>query len=362
VRFSLSRKESVDALRKKIDHVDEQVLELLNERASLAKRIGQTKSSQGQEIFVASREKEIFQRLSALNRGPLPEKSVHSIYREILSASRALEAPLDVAYFGPEATYTHMAARERFGAATNYVPMPTIGDVFQEVKQGRADYGVVPIENSTEGVVTHTLDMLVEADAQICAEVILEVHHFLLSRSGKKDDIRRIVSHPQALAQCRRWLTTNFPKIVPEEAASTAHAAELAAADPSLAAVAGSLAKELYGLQTVQANIEDRANNITRFLVIGGRTPRPSGRDKTSIVISVKDEVGVLHRMLAPFAKNRINLSKIESRPLKQKPWEYFFFLDLEGHIQEPRIQRAIKKLEKSCLFIKILGSYPSAV
>jgi chorismate mutase/prephenate dehydratase len=358
----LSRKESVDALRKKIDHVDKKIVELLNERASLARQIGQTKSLNGQEIFVASREKEIFQRISALNRGPLPEKSVRSIYREILSASRSLEAPLNVAYFGPEATYTHMAARERFGSSTNYVSMPGIADVFQEVKQGRADYGVVPIENSTEGVVTHTLDMLVEADVKICAEVILEVHHYLLSCSGKAEDILRIVSHPQALAQCRRWLTSKYPNARVNEAPSTAQAAQMAAADPSLAAVASSLAKELYGLETVEANIEDQANNITRFLVIGGQTPRPSGEDKTSIVISVKDEVGVLHRMLDPFARNRINLTKIESRPLKQKPWEYLFFLDLQGHIEEPRIQRAIKKLEKSCLFIKILGSYPSAV
>ncbi len=358
----MSRKESVDALRKKIDHVDEQILELLNERASLARKIGQTKSLDRQDIFVPSREKEIFRRLSGLNRGPLPEKSVHAIYREILSASRALEAPLVVAYFGPEATYTHMAARDRFGSSTSYIPMPSIPDVFQEVKQGRADCGVVPIENSTEGVVTHTLDMLVEADVKICAEVILEVHHYLLSRSGKAEDIRQIVSHPQALAQCRRWLTGKYPKIPANEASSTAQAAQMAAQDPALAAVASQLAKELYGLETVQANIEDQANNITRFLVIGGQTPRPSGEDKTSIVFSVKDEVGVLHRMLDPFAKNRINLSKIESRPLKQKPWEYVFFLDLEGHIQEPRIQRALKKLEKSCLFIKILGSYPSAV
>jgi chorismate mutase / prephenate dehydratase len=362
VRFSLSRKESVDALRKKIDHVDEKIVELLNERASLAKQIGRTKNLNGQEIFVPSREKEIFQRISAVNRGPLPEKSVRSIYREILSASRSLEAPLNVAYFGPEATYTHMAARERFGSSTSYIPMAGIADVFQEVRQGRADYGVVPIENSTEGVVTHTLDMLLEADVKICAEVILEVHHYLLSRSGKKEDIRQIVSHPQALAQCRRWLTGKFPNARANEAPSTAQAAQMAAQDPSLAAIASSLAKELYGLETVEANIEDQANNITRFLVIGGQTPRPSGDDKTSIVISVKDEVGVLHRMLDPFAKNRINLTKIESRPLKQKPWEYLFFLDLQGHIQEPRIQRAIKKLEKSCLFVKILGSYPSAV
>lgn len=358
----MRRKESLDALRKKIDQVDEKLLELLNERATLAQTIGRTKSLDKQDVFVPSREKEIFRRISALNRGPLPEKSIHSIYREILSASRSLEAPLNIAYFGPEATYTHMAARERFGSSAAYVPKPGIADVFQEVGQGRVDYGVVPIENSTEGVVTHTLDMLVEADVRICAEVFLEVHHFLLSRSGKAEDIRQIVSHPQALAQCRRWLTSNLPNVPVNEAPSTAQAAHMAASDAGLAAVASSLAKELYGLEIVEANIEDQTNNITRFLVIGGQTPSPSGEDKTSLVFSVKDEVGVLHRMLDPFARNRINMTKIESRPLKQKPWEYLFFLDLEGHVQEPRIQRAIKKLEKSCLFMKILGSYPSAV
>lgn len=358
----MSRKEPVDALRKKIDQVDEKILELLNERASLAQKIGHEKRLGKEEVYVPSREKEIFRRLSELNRGPLPRQAIHSIYREILSASRSLEASIRIAYFGPEATFTHMAAREKFGSSASFIPLASIPDVFQEVSQGRADYGVVPIENSTEGVVTHTLDMLVEADVGICAEASLEIHLYLLSRSGRAVDIQRIVSHPQALAQCRRWLANHFANIRVDEAASTAQAAQLAATDPNLAAVASSLAKELYGLQVVEANIEDHSNNITRFLVIGDQQPRPSGDDKTSIVFSVKDEVGILHRMLEPFAKNRINLSKIESRPLKHKPWEYLFFLDLEGHIEEPRIQRAIKKLEKSCLFIKVLGSYPCGV
>ena len=358
----MSRRESVDALRKKVDQVDEKIVELLNERASLAQKIGQTKSLGKEEVFVPSREKEIFQRISALNRGPLPEPAVHSIYREILSASRSLEAPIKVAYLGPEATFTHMAARERFGSSTTFVPLPSIADIFQEVGRGRVGYGVVPIENSTEGVVTHTLDMLVEADVKICAEVFLEIHLYLLSRSGKREEIRQIVSHPQALAQCRGWLAAHCPQIQAEEATSTARAAQMALQDGNMAAIASGLAKDFYGLEVVAANIEDHANNITRFLVIGDQTPRRSGEDKTSVVFSVKDEVGILHRMLEPFARNRINLTKIESRPLKHKPWEYLFFLDLEGHIEEPRIRRAIKKLERNCLFIKILGSYPCAV
>ncbi len=362
MRFSLSRKESVDALRKKIDQVDEKIVELLNERASLAQKIGQTKNLGKEEVYVPGREKEIFQRISSLNRGPLPEQAIRSIYREVLSASRSVEAAIKVAYLGPEATFTHMAARERFGSSVIFIPLPSIADVFIEVSQGRVDYGVVPIENSSEGVVAHTLDMLVEADVRICAEVSLEIHLFLLSRSGRSEDIQRIVSHPQALAQCRRWLTGHFPHVKVDEVASTAQAALMAAVDTTLGAIAGGLAKDFYDLEVVEANIEDQANNITRFLVIGDQKPRPSGDDKTSIAFSVKDEVGVLHRMLEPFAKNRINLTKIESRPLKNKPWEYLFFLDFEGHMDESRIQRAIKKLERSCVFIKVLGSYPCGV
>lgn len=358
----MNRKETVDALRKKIDQVDGKIVELLNQRASLAQKIGQQKSLEKEQVYVPSREKEIFQRVSELNRGPLPVQSLHAVYREILSASRSLEGSIKVAYFGPEATFTHQAAREMFGSSAAFVPLPSIADVFQEVSQGRADFGVVPIENSTEGVVTHTLDMLVEADVRICAEASLEIHLFLLSRSGRFEEIQRVVSHPQALAQCRRWLAGKLPGVRVNEVASTAQAAQMAAAEPNLAAVASGLAKELYGLQVVAGNIEDQANNITRFLVIGDQQPRRSGDDKTSLVFSVKDEVGILHRMLQPFARNRINLTKIESRPLKHKPWEYLFFLDLEGHIDEPRIQRAVKKLEKDCLFIKVLGSYPCAV
>jgi len=358
----LSRKESVDALRQKIDQVDEKIVELLNQRATLAQKIGQTKNRASEKVYVPNREKEIFQRIATLNSGPLPTGAVRSIYREILSASRSLEGPLEVAYFGPEATFTHMAAREKFGSSTVFVPVATIADIFQEVSQGRVHYGVVPIENSTEGVVTHTLDLLVESDVRICAEVSLEIHQCLLSRSGRFEDIQRVVSHPQALAQCRRWLAGHCPRMKIEEVASTAHAAQMAAQDGSLGAIASRMAKDAYGLNMVEENIEDHANNITRFVVIGDQEPQPSGDDKTSVAFSVKDEVGILHRMLDPFAKNRINLTKIESRPLKHKPWEYLFFLDFKGHMKEPRVQKAIKKLEKSCTFLKILGSYPSGV
>ena len=356
----MRRNESVDALRQKIDQIDAKVVNLLNDRASLAQRIGRSKSLSSQEVYVPHREKEVLQRVSELNRGPLSAHAVSAVFREIISGCRALEAPLNVSFFGAEATYTHLAAREQFGASASLRPTTSIAEVFQEVTQGRVAYGVVPIENSTEGVVAHTLDSLVDSDLKICAEIFLDIHHNLLSRSGKQADVRRIISHPQALAQCRGWLTHKFPAVPVEEVASTAHAAIRAAEDGTLAAISSAMAKEVYDLKVVAANIEDQITNITRFLVIGKTTSPPSGDDKTSMVFSVQDKPGVLHRMLQPFARSRINLTKIESRPIKNKPWEYMFFLDLRGHREQSAVSRAIAGLEKNCLFLKILGSYPS--
>jgi chorismate mutase/prephenate dehydratase len=359
--LSLSRNESVDGLRNKIDQIDEKIVNLLNDRAALAQRIGRSKSLSNQEVYVPSREKEILQRLSDLNRGPLASSSIDSIYREVISACRSLEAPLRVAFFGAEATYSHLAAKEKFGSSSELRATTTIPEVFQEVTQERVSFGVVPIENSTEGVVAHTLDCLVDSDLQICAEVFLDIHHHLLSRSGRAEEIRRIVSHPQALAQCRVWLAAHFPTISVEEVASTAHAAIAASKDDNVAAISSAVAKEVYGLEAVASNIEDRSNNITRFLVIGKLQTKPTGNDKTSLVFSAKDKPGVLHRMLQPFAKRRINLAKIESRPIKNKPWEYLFFLDLLGHRDQPAVKKAIAALEKNCVFFKILGSYSNS-
>ncbi|HTN72923.1 MAG TPA: prephenate dehydratase [Methylomirabilota bacterium] len=358
----MSRNESVDALRKKIDQIDEKVVRLLNDRASVALKIGHSKRLNNEEVYVPSREKEILHRITQLSRGPLPEHAIRSVFSEVIGACRSLEAPLKIAFFGVEASYSHLAAREKFGSTETFVPTASIAEVFEEVRQRRVSFGVVPIENSTEGVVAHTLDLLVESELQICAEIFLDIHHNLLSKSGRAEDIQKVVSHPQALAQCRRWLAGHFPKVTVEEVASTAHAAMMTADDATLGAVSSKLAGEIYGLQVVAANIEDQGNNITRFLVIGDKDSKPSRNDKTSLVFSVKDRPGVLHRMLAPFAKSRINLSKIESRPMKNKPWEYLFFLDLKGHKEEARVRKAIKELETSCVFMKILGSYPSGV
>jgi chorismate mutase/prephenate dehydratase len=356
----LSRNESVGVLRKKIDQIDAQVVNLLNDRASLAQRIGHFKSRSNQEVYAPHREREVLDRVSELNRGPLPEQALRAVFREIISGCRSVEAPLDVAFFGAAATYTHLAARERFGSSANLRPTASIPEVFQEVAQGRAAFGVVPIENSTEGVVAHTLDQLVESDLQIIAEIFQDIHHHLLSRSGKAEQVQRIISHPQALAQCRSWLAQHFPSAAVEEVASTAHAAIRAAGDGSLAAISSAMAKEVYNLQTVAANIEDQSTNITRFVIIGKMSPPPTGDDKTSLVFSVQDKPGVLYRMLQPFARSRINLSKIESRPIKNKPWEYLFFLDLRGHREQKAVKKAIAGLEKNCSFLKIIGSYPS--
>jgi chorismate mutase / prephenate dehydratase len=358
--LSLSRNESVDVLRKKIDQIDETVVGLLNDRAALAQRIGRAKSQDNQEVYVPHREKEVLQRASRLSRGPLPDRSIRSIFREIVSACRSVEAPLRVVFFGAEAAFTHLAAREKFGSAAIFLPSASIAEVFQEVNQGRASFGVVPIENSTEGVIAHTLDLLVELNLKICSEIYLNIHQNLLSLTGQAGDVQKIISHPQALAQCRRWLAAHFPRVDLEEVASTAHAAMMAAGDRKLGAVSNALAREVYKLKLVAANIEDEANNITRFVVVGSQEPPPSGDDKTSIVFSVKDQPGILHRMLQPFAKSEINLTKIESRPKKNKPWEYLFFIDCKGHREENRLKQAIQSVEKNCEFLKVLGSYPS--
>ena len=356
----MNRIESVDALRKKIDQVDEKIVRLLNDRAFLAQRIGHHKRLTNQEIYVPGREQEVVRRVSELSRGPLPIPAVQSVYREIIAACRDVEAPLTVAFFGAEASYSHLAARQKFGSIALLMPTASIGEVFEDVARGRVLFGVVPIENSTEGVVAYTLDLLVDSRLQICAESFLDIHHNLLSHSGRREDITKIISHPQALAQCRGWLSRHFQKVELEEVTSTSHAASMAAKNSSIAAISSSLAAEIYSLKVLATNIEDQSHNITRFFVIGERAAKPSRRDKTSLAFSVKDEPGILHRMLRPFANRKINLSKIESRPIKNKPWEYMFFLDLKGHKEEPRVKSAISQLERHCSFFKILGSYPS--
>jgi chorismate mutase/prephenate dehydratase len=348
-------------LRQQIDALDDQILDMLNRRAEVVIAVGKAKDEKRGEYYVPSREKEIFERLTARNQGPFPNEGVRRVFREVISASLSLEQPLKVAFLGPQATYTHVAAMQQFGLSAQLVPLKSISSIFEEVSRGRASYGVVPVENSNEGVVSHTLDMFMSSDLKIIAEILLPVSHDLLNISGQISDVRKVISHPQAIGQCRSWLEENLPDTPLVDASSTASAAQQAAEDASVAAIASETAASLYGLRVVKHKIEDNPNNFTRFLVIGSDMQRPSENDKTSIMFSVKDQAGVLYHMLEPFSKRDINLAKIESRPMKGKAWEYIFFLDMVGHVEDKNISDAVEELKNYCQFIKVLGSYPKA-
>lgn len=350
---------SIAEHRAAIDKIDEQIVRLINERTRHVLAIGEIKRKSGQEVYAPHREETVLRRICQINAGPMPNEALRNIYREILSGSRALEKPLTVAYLGPEATFTHQAALKKFGSSTTYLPLKTIPDVFAEVSRKNADYGVVPIENSTEGVVTHTLDMLADSELKIVAQVILPIQHCLLARKpGAK--ITKLFSHPQALGQCRRWVHENLPGVEIIEASSTTRAAELAARHTNAAAIASALAATRFGLKVVAWDIQDNASNATRFLVLGRQSPPPTGHDKTSLLFAVSDRVGALHDVLACFKRHNINLTKIESRPSRRKAWEYYFFVDCEGHAEDQKVRNAIRLLERHCTFVKVLGSYPN--
>ena len=348
-------------LRKEIDKIDNEILALLTKRAEMVIRVGELKRKANWDWYAPEREREIYERLEKLNPGVFPNEAIRNIFKEILSASLALEKPVRVTYLGPKATFTHQACTEYFGFSAQYIPTESIKQVFRLVEVKEADFGVVPIENSTEGVVTHTLDLFIESSLKICGEIRLEIAQNLLSKTGELDKIRRICSHPQALAQCRDWLERNVPAIPLIEVESTAKAAEIASEDPSCGAIASKLAAELYNLRIIRGNIQDNPNNLTRFLVIGNKIREKTGSDKTSIIFSVKDRVGILFEILGIFAKSNINLTKIESRPSRHKAWDYYFFLDFEGHLEDENIKHALQELEKETIFLKILGSYPKA-
>lgn len=349
-------------LRAAIDAVDRRILEKLNARARLVQDVGALKRSRGAAIYAAGRERDLVATLAAENPGPFPNAALPHVFREIIAATYGLEGPLRVAFLGPEGTYSHLAARQQFGSCSDLVPTPSISEVFAAVERGRTQLGVVPIENSTEGVVTATLDALTESDVPICGEVVLRISHNLLSRTGRRDDVKRVASVPQALGQCRRWLEQNLAEVARLETASTAAAAKLAAEDASVAAIGSAIAAEAYGLHTIEAAIEDRRDNTTRFLLIGGGHAPASGHDLTSAIFMVrKDEPGALHRLLAPFARFGVNLASIQSRPLAGKPWEYVFFVDLEGHRDEPAVARALAEAAACAHSHRVLGSFPRA-
>ena len=349
----------LNSLRKKIDAIDGRMVALLNQRARLSLAIGKEKIKNSDSIYSPHREKEVLKRIRALNRGPMVYEDFEAIYREIMSSSLALEKSLRIAYLGTEGSHTHLAANKKFGSRVTYVPCESIPEVFQKVEYGDCDYGVVPVENSIEGAVTTTFDLLVDSELKACAQILMKISHNLLSRARDIKDIRRIYSNPQVFGQCRNWLLENVPRAGHIWVASTTEAAGRAKKEKGAAAIASSLAAKIYELPTVRAHIQDIAHNTTRFLVLAAHDVPPTGRDRTTILFSIKDKVGALHAMLTPFVKNGINLTKIESRPAKKKAWDYYFFVDFEGHRMDKNVRKALGQLEGMCKYLKVIGSYP---
>ncbi|YCM45315.1 prephenate dehydratase [Verrucomicrobiaceae bacterium 227] len=350
----------LDDIRKTIDSIDTQLLDLLSQRADAVHEVGEIKKKEGLQIYAPEREDALLKSLVDKNQGRLPEKSIRAIYREIMSAALALEDNLKIAYLGPEGTWTHQAAISKFGHSVEYSAQPNFAEVFDQVARRHANYGVVPIENSTEGAVSSTLDLFVDSPLRICSQILLRIENGLMA-SIPREDIKTLYSHPQVFGQCRNWILRNYPEADLVECSSTTKAAHLAkqyAADGA-AAMGGPLAAEMSGLTMLETSIQDRATNTTRFLVIGEETCPSTGKDRTSILFAVHDRPGSLVKALQAFDSFEINMSKIESRPSKQKDWEYIFYVDLAGHCEDAEVRNALDTLETHCSLVKILGSYP---
>ncbi|MBP7793326.1 MAG: prephenate dehydratase [Candidatus Goldbacteria bacterium] len=342
--------------RKEIDVIDDHIVELLHKRAAMVKKIAEIKQREKVHIYDPARESLILKRIK---KGDFPVEAVKNVFNEIFSASRYLQKKVRVAYLGPVASFSHMAAIKRFGKMISYLPFNSIRDVFVEVEKENADYGCVPVENSTEGAVNYTYDMFVDSDLKICSEIMLNVHHCLMSKAKDVKKIKQIFSHPQSFAQCRNWIESNVPDVKLTEVSSNSKGAELAAKTPGSAAIAGELAASTYGLNIIASDIQDMADNITRFFIIGNQINEKTGFDKTSIMVSIKDKVGALYDLLRPFQKYRINLTNIESRPSKKKAWDYLFFVDFQGHVDEKKVINALNEIKNKCGEVKVLGSYP---
>ncbi|MDM7322010.1 MAG: prephenate dehydratase [Gammaproteobacteria bacterium] len=356
----------LEEVRERIDQVDQRLLELLSERAHLAHTVGKIKRAKEGEgsiqFYRPEREAQVLRRVQELNPGPLSDASIAWLFREIMSACLALEQPIRVAYLGPAGTFSQMAALRQFGHAATLVPCHSIPEVFRAVASGNAAYGVAPVENSTEGGVAQTQEALLAYDLSICGELALRVHHQLLCKSSALTEVRRVYGHAQALGQCRRWLDEHLPQAKRVPVSSNGEGARLAAAKEGAAAIAPELAAELYQLPILAANIEDEAHNTTRFVVLGTSDAEPSGEDKTSLAVSTANQPGALYRLLKPLAERGISLTRIESRPVRARAWEYLFFIDLEGHRREPRVAEALRELEQHAVWLRVFGSYPKAV
>jgi len=352
----------IQTYRAEIDRLDDTMLALLNKRADFVIKIGHVKRSQDSErhLHTPEREAQIIKRLIQQNTGPFPNEAIRPVYREIMSGSLSLEGQQTIAYLGPQATFTHLAALQKFGESAKYIPVNSIKQVFDAVERGHACFGFVPVENSTEGVVNHTLDLFIDSPLIIYGEVMLEITHHFLSKGKSLEEIKTVYSHPHAIAQCRSWLETHVPFAEVSEEPSTARAAERCMKQSTAGAIASELAAELYGLHILRSRIEDNINNFTRFLILSQQPSTRTGKDKTSIIVSAKDTVGALYDLIRPFSSNGINMTKIESRPTRRRVWEYLFFMDLEGHKDEDRLKKALDDVKSRCLFLKILGSYPA--
>ncbi len=351
-------------LRRQIDAIDDQVLALLNQRAGCAQKVADSKLAMGEAgtFYRPEREAEVLRRIAANNPGPLPNETVVRFFREVMSACLALEKPLAVAFLGPAGTFCQQAAYMHFGHAIQVEPCPTIGEIFRAVEGGACQFGVVPVENSTEGVITHTLDSFLNSPLSIAGEVALRINHNLMGKRQDFAQIRRVFSHQQSLAQCRQWLDRFMPHAERVSVSSNAEAARLAALEADSAAIAGEVAAELYGLAILERCIEDEPDNTTRFLVVGKQAVGPTGADKTSLLISTRNSPGALHKVLEPFARHGISMSKIESRPSRRGAWDYVFFIDVEGHVQDEALAQALKELGEDVLMLKVLGSYPRGI
>ena len=360
----MSEKKTLEQLREDIDALDKQLLDLISQRARCAQEVAEVKSKSPEPttFYRPEREAQVLRKVIEQNQGPLSEEEMARLFREIMSACLALEKTLDIAYLGPEGTFTQSAALKHFGHSVNTSAFGSIDQVFREVESGASNYGVVPIENSIEGVVNHTLDMLNDSGLKICGEVELRIHHHLLSKNESLEGITKIYSHQQALAQCRAWLDLNIVKAERLPVSSNAEGARIAGEEENTAAIASEAAAELYDLNILANNIEDEPDNTTRFLVIGRATCSPSGNDKTSLIFSAQNKPGALHKLLSCFAENNISMTRIESRPSRREMWAYVFFADIEGHAEDEAVKKALSELEESAAMLKLLGSYPKAV
>ncbi|HEX7404213.1 MAG TPA: prephenate dehydratase [Usitatibacter sp.] len=357
----MSEPSELDRLRAAIDSVDDRILESLSERARLARAVGSLKAGQA---YRPEREAQVLRRIKERNPGPLSDEAAALLFREIMSACLALERPITVAYLGPKGTFSERAALKHFGLAADALPTPSIDEVFRAVESGSADFGIVPVENSTEGAVGRSLDLMPQTPMKVCGEVIVRIHHHLMSKEAPKDfsEIRRVFSHGQSLAQCHEWLNANLPHVERVAVSSNAEAARRASEEAGSAAVAGEMAAEHYGLRILASNIEDEPNNTTRFLILGDYEPKPSGRDKTSLVLSARNRAGAVYEMLTPFATRGVSMTKFESRPSRVALWDYLFFVDIEGHRDDAIVATALEEVAKIAGYLKVLGSYPTAV